>query len=225
VKLINLDELVLIGPGSEWFWTMVSGAVLAVTFIAIYRQLRLQRDAADIAHALETYREWTSERMARAKLEALLTIHDGAETAATLAAALDIGDFWEGQAYLVKAGNVDRKLVYNSLGPACRIWWGLLAPSAQLARDEADDQGVWIDFEWLAGVFAEYDRAAKEPATYDAAYIAQRLPGLVEANRAAVQRFEELRAVIVKPASTATLTEPPRPPRRTAPRRAGKQPA
>ena len=225
MKLINLDELVLIGPGSEWFWTMVSGVVLAVTFIAIYRQLRLQRDAADIAHALETYREWTSERMARAKLEALLTIRDGADAAVTLAAGVDIGDFWEGQAYLVKAGNVDPKLVYNSLGPACRTWWGLLTPSAQQARRDANDQGVWVDFEWLAGVFADFDRAANEPATYDAAYIAQRLPDLIETNRTAVRRFEELRAVILRPASAESLAEASRPARRTARRRAGKQPA
>jgi hypothetical protein len=38
MKLINTDGMALIGPGSEWFWTAVSGIVLAVTFIAIYRQ-------------------------------------------------------------------------------------------------------------------------------------------------------------------------------------------
>jgi hypothetical protein len=43
VVLINTEGSALIGPGSEWFWTAVSGAVLAVTFLAIYRQLRLQR--------------------------------------------------------------------------------------------------------------------------------------------------------------------------------------
>ena len=48
MKLINLDDLVILGPGSEWLWTMISGIVLAVTFIAIYRQLRVQRDAAAI---------------------------------------------------------------------------------------------------------------------------------------------------------------------------------
>jgi hypothetical protein len=41
--LINTEGLAFIGPGSEWFWTAVSGIVLAGTFIAIYRQLRLQR--------------------------------------------------------------------------------------------------------------------------------------------------------------------------------------
>jgi hypothetical protein len=46
--VINFNGLVLIGPGSEWFWTALSGLVLAITFVAIYRQLVLQRDSAAI---------------------------------------------------------------------------------------------------------------------------------------------------------------------------------
>ena len=202
MKLINLDDLVILGPGSEWLWTMISGIVLAVTFIAIYRQLRVQRDAAAIEQVGSIYREWADERLSRAKLEALTLIRDGATPTTTLNAAVDVGDFWEGYAYLVRAGNIDRKLMYNSLGPAARIWWGLLAPSAGAAREQANDQGVWVDFEWLAGIFAAFDRAAQEPATYDAAYIAQRLPDLIEINHNVVRRFEELRAVVIRPLST-----------------------
>jgi len=35
MKLINTDGLAFIGPGSEWYWTAMSGLVLAVTFFAI----------------------------------------------------------------------------------------------------------------------------------------------------------------------------------------------
>jgi hypothetical protein len=209
VKLINLEDLVILGPGSEWLWTMVSGIVLAVTFLAIYRQLSLQRDAAAIEQVRIIYREWADERMSRAKLETLSLIRDGAEPARVLTAGVDIGDFWEGYAYLVKAGNIDRRLMYDSLGPAARIWWGLLASTARAAREEADDQGVWIDFEWLAGIFAEFDRAAGEPAAYDAAYIARRLPDLIATNRTAVARFEELRAVFVRQDPTDMRPSPP----------------
>ena len=31
MKLINTDGMAFIGPGSEWFWTAVSGIVLVVT--------------------------------------------------------------------------------------------------------------------------------------------------------------------------------------------------
>lgn len=39
MKFINLDNAVLIGPGSEWFWTAITGIMFAVTFLALYRQL------------------------------------------------------------------------------------------------------------------------------------------------------------------------------------------
>lgn len=42
MNFINTDGMAFIGPGSEWLWTTVSGIVLAVTFVAINRQLRLQ---------------------------------------------------------------------------------------------------------------------------------------------------------------------------------------
>ena len=206
MKLINLDDFVILGAGSEWLWTMVSGIVLGVTFLAIYRQLSLQRDAAAIEQVRAIYREWADERMSRAKLETLGLIRDRADAATILNAGVDVGDFWEGFAYLVRAGNIDRRLMYDSLGPACRIWWALLAPSAALARNQANDQGIWVDFEWLAGVFAEFDRAANEPATYDGAYVAQRLPDLIETNRTALRRFEELRTVIVASTSTGSFS-------------------
>lgn len=43
MKLINVDGLAFIGPGSEWFWTALQFAALASTFYAIYRQLRAQQ--------------------------------------------------------------------------------------------------------------------------------------------------------------------------------------
>lgn len=43
MKLINVDGLALIGPGSEWFWTMLQFIALAITFVAIYRQFRTQQ--------------------------------------------------------------------------------------------------------------------------------------------------------------------------------------
>jgi hypothetical protein len=40
VKLINTDGIAFIGPGSVWFRTMLQFTALAITFYAIYRQLR-----------------------------------------------------------------------------------------------------------------------------------------------------------------------------------------
>jgi hypothetical protein len=211
MKLINLDDLVILGQGSEWLWTMLSGLVLAVTFFAIYRQLSVQRNAAAIEQVRGITREWTDERMSRAKVDVLVGIRDGASPEATMVVGTEVGDFWEGIAYLVRMGNMDARMVYNSLGPAARVWWGLLGPSAEVARDRANDRGIWVDFEWLAGLFAKFDRKAGEPAAYDAAYLAGRLPDLLESNRRAIKIFEDLRAVVVRPESTVNAEPRPRP--------------
>jgi hypothetical protein len=46
MTLINTDGMAFIGPGTEWFWTALTGVVLGVTFIAIYSQLRVQATLA-----------------------------------------------------------------------------------------------------------------------------------------------------------------------------------
>ena len=46
MQFINTDGMAFIGPGSEWFWTALTGVVLAVTFLGIYRQVRLQAHAS-----------------------------------------------------------------------------------------------------------------------------------------------------------------------------------
>jgi hypothetical protein len=43
MEIINTDGMALIGPGSEWFWTALQFTALAITFVAIYRQLRTQQ--------------------------------------------------------------------------------------------------------------------------------------------------------------------------------------
>ena len=43
MTLINTDGLALIGPGSEWFWTALQFAAVAITIVAIYRQLQAQQ--------------------------------------------------------------------------------------------------------------------------------------------------------------------------------------
>jgi hypothetical protein len=207
---VSGEPIVLIGPGSEWFWSMAQFVVVAVTFLAIYYQLRLQRHAAAIEQVRGISREWNDERMTRAKVDTLTLVRDGADPAATLIAGGEIGDFWEDQGHLARAGNINARLIYDALGPTVRAWWRILAPSARVAREQANDRGIWIDFEWLAGLFAGFDRAAKEPATFDDAYIAERLPDMIESNRMAIRRFEDLRAVITRPASTNDRRRPSR---------------
>jgi hypothetical protein len=69
VDLVSSQRLVLIGPGRSWFWTALSGLVLALTFIAIYRQLRLRTNDRAIAQVEAVTRESGSERHMRNALK------------------------------------------------------------------------------------------------------------------------------------------------------------
>jgi hypothetical protein len=210
VKLINTDGMAFIGPGSEWFWTALSGVVLAVTFLGIYRQLSIARSANAFEQMNRIANKWDSEGMARHRLEILLALRDGVkpENVASGAAGF-VRDFWDDVALLVRAGHVDRRLVYESLSPPCRAWWATLAPVIRRARIEEFEPRLSNHFEWLSGVMAEMDRKAGVGPAYDESYLATTRDGGIERARAAIRDAEELRAVIVRSMSPASLTASP----------------
>ena len=204
MKLINTDGLAFIGPGSEWFWTAVSGLVLAVTFIAIYRQLSIARSANAFEQMNRIANEWGSERAARHRLEVLLALREGVDPEdVPEGAASYVSDFWEDVAALVRAGHVDRRLVFESLSSTCRWWWAALAPNTRRARIETGDPRAGEHHEWLAGVMAETAGKAGAGVTYDEADLASTLDRRIQNDRDRVRVAEELRAVIVRPMSRA----------------------
>lgn len=123
MKLINTDGMAFIGPGSEWFWTAISGLVLAITFVAIFRQLRLQRGAGAIEQMASLQRDWDGERMARSRLTVMLALQENADLTDFPVAWGVVGDFWEAIGYLVRAGHVDRHLVNEYFFNNIRLWW------------------------------------------------------------------------------------------------------
>ena len=77
MTLINTNGMAFIGPGSEWFWTALSGIVLAVTFLGIYRQLSLARNANAFEQRNRIMEEFNSERVTRYKLDILVAPRRG----------------------------------------------------------------------------------------------------------------------------------------------------
>jgi hypothetical protein len=208
VKLINTDGMAFIGPGSEWFWTALSGLVLAVTFLAIYRQLRLQSSASAIEQLGSYDREWMSERNTRYKLEVELALRDGADPAdAANGAAHAISGFWENIASLARAGHIDPKLLWNSSGGDCVDYWAMLAPFARKQRTGLAMPTLYENFEWLAGVMAELDRRAGAPII-DAAYIASTLERRIARKLDEIRVEQALRTVIVAAPDALTLGKP-----------------
>ncbi len=210
MKFINTDGMAFIGPGSEWFWTAISGIVLAVTFLAIYRQLGLQRSAAAIEQMAALDREWHSERLVRAKLAVVLAIRDGSDVK-DLPAAGTVGDFWERIGFLVRYGHIEPRLVNEYFSTMIRTWWARLAAATVAFRVEQGAAEAWEHFEWLATRMADMDQKAGRTQAFDEAYLSRTLAETIESCLEAIRTAEEMRAVIVRPLSPAPLAAEPAP--------------
>jgi hypothetical protein len=200
VTLINTEGMAFIGPGSEWFWTALSGVVLAVTFIAIYRQLQLQRSATTFQQASDLSREWNSEALLRARLAVLEQQADSIDPA-TLPEfeAAQIGSYWERVGNLVAEGHVDDEQVESGL---CRVWWARLRSFTEMGRIRFGDPEIFIHWERLESQFAGLDAKAGRSTVYDEGYLAGILTTSLESARSGVRQAELLRATIVKPDGT-----------------------
>jgi hypothetical protein len=161
VTFINTEGMAFIGPGSEWLWTALSGVVLAVTFIAIYRQLRLARDGEAIRMLDGFYAEWNSERMLRYRLARLRWIAAGRPYGARPRGPLNgIGNFWEKLATLGRRGHLDTELLWDAFGADCVVAWYDLETFVHASRDEAGDPRIFEHFDWMAGRMRELDRGS-----------------------------------------------------------------
>jgi hypothetical protein len=207
VTFINTDGMAFIGPGSEWFWTAVSGMVLAVTFIAIWRQLVLQRSAAGYAQLTDLSRQDVAEPMLRMKVEIYQALRDGREPAQVpYGAASYVIDFWEDIGVLVRHGHVDRRLLHEANGNGCRRWWATLRPFIERIRADVGPRAA-ENFEWLEGQMADLDRKVGDPTVYDAEYLARTLDNHLRNQRDRLRTAEELRGFVLRP-SSQPLMEP-----------------
>jgi hypothetical protein len=207
--LINTNGLAIFGPGSEWFWSMAQFVVVVVTLLGIYRQLRIARSANAFEQLNRIANEGESERMTRSMLDILLALRKGVlpENVPEGAGSV-VADFWDRVAGLVRAGHVDRKLVYESYGNSCQWWWAALAPATRRYRIETGDPAGGAHFEWLAAVMAEMSGTAGTHQ-FDEASLARTLDRRTRTLQERLDAAEELRAVIVRPLSPAMPTASP----------------
>jgi len=203
VKLINTDGLALIGPGSEWFWTALTGLILAITFFAIYRQLSIARSASAFEQLTLFETELFSERMTRVGLDVLVALRDGVDPAHLPGSSAGaIGGYWERVGGLVRRGHLDARLLWDGSGSYCALWWIVLEPLVQRLRTERGP-GYEENFEWLAGVMAEFTRR-RGNTPVDQAFVAANLEPLIDEFRASLRLEEALRSV-----TTATVDPSP----------------
>lgn len=192
MSIFSRDPIVLIGPGSEWLWTAVSGIVLAITFLAIWRQLRQARSAAAFEQLSHLTEEWRSESLLRARVRVARAALTG-EAPPPGPAGL-IGDYWEGVASLVRGGHVDSRVVYESLGPSLRFSWSLLEEETRRVQHD-EGATTWTHFEWLAAQFDGLAAHDGVPKAMDRGAVIRHLPDLIASYEEQIRMAEESRMI------------------------------
>lgn len=193
MDLISPDGIVLIGPGSEWFWSMLQFVVVVVTLVGIYYQLRLAGSANAFAQLDTLMGEWQSERMARKRLALLTAVRDGVSLDALPAhAAAAIGNYWEKVGGLVAAGHISEALITESFGAEVGFWHGLLTP--WIARTKAIDpqDRVFAHFEALATRMGSGSIRGFDREQFD-----RNLDDYIASHEATIRDYEAMRSVIV----------------------------
>ena len=132
MNLVNTDGLVLIGPGSEWFWSAAQFLVVIVSVAGLYRQLR-QVNAANAVQRMESLQGlWNSEALIQARLRvAIWRKHRTTDAPgyADQAALSSVCGFFENLSDLEVDRYITWKEIENTWGQALVVWWALLAPT------------------------------------------------------------------------------------------------
>ncbi|HEX5828482.1 MAG TPA: hypothetical protein VFY23_13235 [Candidatus Limnocylindrales bacterium] len=179
-------RLVLVGPGSEWFWAMLQFVMVAVTLLGIYHQLRLMRSANAFEHMRALEAEWQSPGLQRARLLVLEAVKNGESVGGSSGhACWVLTNYWEAAALLVHERHVDERLVFENEGLACAVWWQLLEPWISEERADTGQAQVCERFEQMAARFRARFAALGSPAI-DAAFVARQLDRQLERARQSV---------------------------------------
>jgi hypothetical protein len=149
--VIDLDGgLVLIGPASEWFWTAFSGVLVAISLLALFRQLRLQTGQKMREDVASLEAEYSSERFLRYRLQLALALRDGLPPAQMPEAACTaIVGFWETVGSFTRGKHFDKKMTAKILGAMAVGVWPHLEPWVQFQRREYSSDETFNDYEWL----------------------------------------------------------------------------
>jgi hypothetical protein len=170
MTFINTNGMAFIGPGSEWFWSAVSGLILVITFVAIYRQLRIAGSASAYEQLIAFQNEVWSERMVRVELDLLVALRAGTNPPNVPPGVADIlGGFWQQTGALARNGHLDPKLLGTGALGGVTFWWSALAPWVQRMRAERAMPGFMGDFEWLAALVTS-DQGPSTPGWEDAQF-------------------------------------------------------
>lgn len=169
MPLVDLGELVILGPGSEWFWAMAQFVVVAVTGLAIFRQLHAQRSSAVYDQMSAWRHEFDGPAMTRHKLALMQAIKNRAPSAGIPRANDEVPDYFDLVGYLISRRHVRAEDFWNDSRELVSFYWGALAPYIEQERATKDDPTLYQWFEWLEHEMTRLDmRRLGRARTFDA---------------------------------------------------------
>jgi hypothetical protein len=204
VTLINSNGMALFGPGSEWFWAMLQFAALAITFVAIYRQLRGQRSASVFEQMAAWEREWKEIRFMRERLLLVLDLEGRDVTDGLPLPGFEVGDFFERLGYLVSQGHLRRQDVWHDWRPAIGKWWGFMGPYIERQRVIDDFPATFEWFEHLEREMQRLDLRLGSKPFVDTTTVAEMIDGLT----AALEQEQDAAQGIIPTRKVAPTPEP-----------------
>jgi hypothetical protein len=192
MNLINTSGLALIGPGSEWFWSMVQFFAVLITLLGIYRQLKAQAVANALGKLQFLEDRWNADRMSYARLTTAQSLKTAKPAAGMEPAMIEIADFWEDIAGLLEDGHV-RLTDLQGWSGSCQLWWASLKPAVEAERVVLQT-AVYDSWQRLEGLLRAHDLNLGEPIRLDVTTVPKFLDSSIRINTGRLQISQDLAA-------------------------------
>ena len=163
MELVSPDRIVLIGPGSEWFWAAASFVLVAASVVGIRRQLQAQSAANALMRNEALDDTWNGKALVLARLQTAIDLRDGSWTREVPGRASPFLTFLDTLSDLHEEGHVSLGDIGGRWGRGITIWWHLLGPLIESERRLVEDPTICARFERLAlQVIADQRRRGRD---------------------------------------------------------------
>jgi hypothetical protein len=145
--LINQREWTLFGNGSEWFWSFMQFAIIAVTLSLIYRELRTS-DATHLLGSLTSLNErWTSSDMVLQRKKICEAYLNG-ERVLTLGTQ-NVFTFFEELGLYSKRRWIPRQVIWDTYSYHIECYWDMCSEEVSNRRQQSNDPSAFENFAQL----------------------------------------------------------------------------
>jgi len=189
---------------------MAQFLVVAVTLIAIYRQLRTQGSANALQLMNAFNQQWESDRMVRTRLQVALHLRNGDGFDELYPFLTEFVTFFGDMADLREKGHIPTQYVYENWGRTIEFWWGLLRPTIEQGRLVEDQPEGNRPFEELNALMRNLEiKDGNRPLDLNPEFVNRRLDAMIVQMTTQLRAEQEAKAGVIptlRPASKRRRT-------------------